>query len=84
MEKIKLKIELISKKIEIIKAKLLLFSAGVAGCWAFISSKYQNLDLLVAFMMILLFIFSLGVANNMIKFGDINQKIDELEKELEK
>jgi hypothetical protein len=32
MERIKLKIEAISKQIDIIKTKLLVFSAGVAGC----------------------------------------------------
>ena len=81
MEKIKLKIELLSKKIDIVKSKLLVFSAGIAGCWAFISS-YNNVDFLVIISLILIFVFGFGVGMNLLKFSDLTQKIDELDKEL--
>ena len=80
MEKIKLKIELLSKKIDIVK--LLVFSAGIAGCWAFISSHYNNVDFLVIISLILIFVFGFGVGMNLLKFSDLTQKIDELDKEL--
>lgn len=87
MEKIKLKIELLSKKIDIVKSKLLVFSAGIAGCWAFISSHYNNVDFynvdfLVIISLILIFVFGFGVGMNLLKFSDLTQKIDELDKEL--
>lgn len=82
MEKIKLKIELLSKKIDIVKSKLLVFSTGIAGCWAFISSHYNNVDFLVIISLILIFVFGFGVGMNLLKFSDLTQKIDELDKEL--
>ena len=81
MEKIKLKIELLSKKIDIVKSKLLVFSAGIAGCWAFISSHY-NVFFFVIISLILIFVFGFGVGMNLLKFSDLTQKIDELDKEL--
>lgn len=82
MEKIKLKIELLSKKIEIVKSKLLVFSAGVAGCWAFLSANYTKVDFLVIISLVLIFIFGLGVTMNLFRFGDIMDEMKKLEKEL--
>ncbi|TWO20458.1 hypothetical protein YZ82_03755 [Campylobacter hyointestinalis] len=82
MEKIKFKIELLSKRIEIAKSKLLIFSAGIAGCWAFLSTNYEKIDLLVIVSLILIFIFGLGVTMNLFRFSIIIDEIKKLEKEL--
>lgn len=83
MEKLKFKLELLSRQIDIVKSKLLVFSAGVAGCWAFISSHYEKIDFLVIVSLIFIFVFGFGVGMNLLKFSDLAQKLDELERNLD-
>lgn len=82
MDKIKLKIELIMRKIDIIKSKLLLFSAGVAGCWSFLSANYSRLDFLVIISLILIFVFGIGVSMNVFRLNDMLFELNKLEREL--
>lgn len=84
MEKYKLEIEIISKRIDITKNKLFVFSAGVAGCWAFISSKYSNYDFLVLLTSLLLFLFAFGVSVNLTKLHILDKELQSIQKRIEK
>lgn len=57
--------------VDIIKIKLLVYSAGVAGCWAFISEHYGDIDFLVISSSALILCFTIGVSNNLYKLGQI-------------
>lgn len=84
MENFKLEIEIISKRIEITKSKLLIFSAGVAGCWAFISTKYASYDFLVVLTSLLLFLFAFGVSVNLTKMHILDKELQSIQKRIKK
>lgn len=79
VENIKLKIETISKRIEVAKSKLLIFSAGVAGCWAFLSANYVKFDFLVIISALLMLIFGFGVSVNLTKLQKLDADLEKLQ-----
>lgn len=59
--------------IDIIKIKLLLFSAGFSGCWLYITNR--EVDLFYFGSVLFALFFSLGICFNLVKLTDIYNKI---------
>ncbi|MDL0089315.1 hypothetical protein [Campylobacter gastrosuis] len=60
----------------------MVFSAGVAGCWTFLSSNYDKFNFLVIISLIFIFIFGFGVTINLYRFSDIMKNLQNLQKDL--
>lgn len=82
LEKLKVSIEASSRQIEIAKNKLLVYSAGVAGCWTFLIENYEKMNILVIIASALTFLFGFGVFNNLLKTGDLYKELAKIKKDL--
>lgn len=78
----KILVDILSKKNDIVKNKLFVHSAGVAGCWTFLSGNYEKLDILVIVTAMLIFIFGFGVSSNIIQMNNILEELSKIEKEI--
>jgi hypothetical protein len=69
--------DIIGKKIEIYKAKMLLFVAIAGGSWIYafkFSETFFTISLLAVFI-----ISAIGIFNNVFKLSDLDRKLERIE-----